>query len=177
MKQVLTGGSSSYYSVEVTNGRGQRYVAECIDLLEAVDFTYSELNVIKAIWRSAAARTLNISKIGLTAKYDAEKILFFCSRIVSRAGSRKIRPRYAQLTGIKVDFPENPDQPPYSFNLEDLAEALDMNNQEILILQTIITVATRRTSITYDAYTQPEARDLDALSEYLHAKAVIDGRQ
>ena len=81
-----TGGSSSYYSVDITNptteGR-QPYTAECNDIIEALGMNYAEGNAFKAIWRRAAARTLGLTKKGYDdGLYDAEKVEFFGKRLV-----------------------------------------------------------------------------------------------
>lgn len=80
-----TGGSVGYYSIEVTNptteGRPP-YIAECNDIIEALKLNYAEGNVIKAIWRRAAAE-LGKSKEGYKdGLYDAEKVEFFGHRLV-----------------------------------------------------------------------------------------------
>lgn len=82
----LTGGSSDYYKVMVTHpttGPSQ-YMAECNDIIEALDMNFAEGNAFKAIWRRAAARKGN-GKAGTTALYDAEKIVFFGGRLVEQA--------------------------------------------------------------------------------------------
>ena len=81
-----TGGSSSYYSVNITNptteGR-QPYTAECNDIIEALGMNYAEGNAFKALWRRAAARTLGLTKKGYDdGLYDAEKVEFFGKRLV-----------------------------------------------------------------------------------------------
>lgn len=81
-----TGGSSSYYSVDITNptteGRPP-YTAECNDIIEALGMNYAEGNAFKAIWRRAAARTLGLTKKGYDdGLYDAEKVEFFGKRLV-----------------------------------------------------------------------------------------------
>ncbi|ARW57382.1 hypothetical protein FDH93_gp115 [Pseudomonas phage vB_PaeM_G1] len=77
-----TGGSSSYYQVEVRNptSGGEPYIGECNDFIEALDMTFAEANVFKAIWRKAAERTLGKKKKGNNAVYDAEKMVFFSQR-------------------------------------------------------------------------------------------------
>lgn len=80
----LTGGSSSYYSVPINNptsGTG-RYVAECNDIIEALEMDFRTGNTFKAIWRLALAKQ-GRGKRGTTALYDAEKILFFAEREVA----------------------------------------------------------------------------------------------
>ena len=79
----FTGGSTNYYQVQITDptteGRPQ-YIAECNDIIEHLQMTFAEANMFKAIWRTAAARTLGKKKAGQTAKYDAEKIAFYAGR-------------------------------------------------------------------------------------------------
>ena len=84
-----TGGSVSYYSVPITNpttpGR-QPYIAECNDIIEALNMSYAEGNALKAIWRVCAATNLGLMKAGYKDKlYDSEKVVFFGGRMVERA--------------------------------------------------------------------------------------------
>lgn len=75
-----TGGSSSYYDVEV-NGTQIR----CLDIIEALQMNYAEGNAFKAVWRIAAAKQGKLKK-GNTMLYDAEKIVFFGERMVTEHG-------------------------------------------------------------------------------------------
>lgn len=83
-----TGGSVSYYTVEVespTSG-GNAYAAECNDIIEALDMNYAEGNAFKALWRRAAAR-MGKAKAGYKdGLYDAEKVVFFGQRLVVQEG-------------------------------------------------------------------------------------------
>lgn len=83
---ILSGGSSDYYKVEILapTTAPEPYMAECNDIIEALDMTFAEANVFKAVWRSAAARVGN-GKPGTSAVYDAEKVVFFGGRMVIRA--------------------------------------------------------------------------------------------
>lgn len=78
-----TGGSSNYYKIEVVNPTTGPvpYMAECNDIIEALDMNFAEGNAFKAIWRIAAARKGKRKK-GNNAVYDAEKIVFFADRIL-----------------------------------------------------------------------------------------------
>lgn len=82
-----TGGSVSYYSVEVqkpTTEVRAPYIAECNDLIEALCMNYSEGSAFKAIWRRCAAR-MGKSKDGYKdGLYDAEKVVFFGQRLVEQ---------------------------------------------------------------------------------------------
>src|SRR5690554_810184 len=84
-KTEHTGKSVSYYKVTVNTPTSEGvppYIAECNDLIEALDMTYAEANVFKAIWRKCAERTLGLYKEGNSQVYDAEKCVFFSERIL-----------------------------------------------------------------------------------------------
>ena len=87
-----TGGSVSYYRVEVprpTSKGVHPYMAECNDIIEALQMNYAEGNAFKAIWRMCAAR-LGKSKKGYTdGLYDAEKVEFFGKRMVAQNQGEK----------------------------------------------------------------------------------------
>jgi len=79
-----TGGSSSYYRIRInypTTSSNIPYSAECNDIIEALELTYAEANVMKAVWRIAAERQ-GKKKKGNNSIYDAEKIVFFGPRIL-----------------------------------------------------------------------------------------------
>lgn len=85
-EKEYTGGSVSYYSIDVNapiNEASDPYTAECQDIIEALKLDFNEGNVLKAIWRRAAAR-LGRSKKGYDdGLYDAEKIVFYGERLVA----------------------------------------------------------------------------------------------
>ena len=86
-KPALTGGSSSYYTVCVdrpTSG-GEPYMAECNDIIEALQMEYDVANAFKAAWRVAALRQGRGKPGQDSARYDGEKIVFFGQRIVARS--------------------------------------------------------------------------------------------
>lgn len=80
-----TGGSVGYYTVHIaspTTEGNTPYDAECNDIIEALGMNYAEGNAFKALWRRAAAR-LGKAKKGYTdGLYDAEKVVFFGTRLV-----------------------------------------------------------------------------------------------
>lgn len=84
-----TGGSSSYYTLEVKNTTSgiAAYTAECNDIIEALGMNFAEGNAFKALWRRAAQRTLGKVKKGADADglYDAEKVEFFGKRLVEQS--------------------------------------------------------------------------------------------
>jgi len=87
MSNDAGGGLTSYYLVQV--GYPQReeqgpYQAECEDIIEALELTFDEGNIFKAIWRNANARK-GRAKPGNTAIRDAEKILHYAGRIHRKA--------------------------------------------------------------------------------------------
>ena len=85
MSEEYTGLSSGYYTLRIENPTtpdNPPYVAECNDIIEALDMTFAEGNVFKALWRRAAARTLDKHKKGNNEVYDAEKMVFFSERIL-----------------------------------------------------------------------------------------------
>ncbi|MNE15961.1 hypothetical protein D3C81_773700 [compost metagenome] len=85
-EKEYTGGSVSYYAVDVNapiNEASDPYTAECQDIIEALKLDFNEGNVLKAIWRRAAAR-LGRSKKGYDdGLYDAEKVVFYGQRLVA----------------------------------------------------------------------------------------------
>lgn len=89
-----SGGSSSYYTVEVncpTTPGNPKYIAECNDIIEALGMNFAEGNAFKALWRRAAQRTLGKRKAGAKddGLYDAEKVEFFGARLVAQSKAGK----------------------------------------------------------------------------------------
>lgn len=84
-KPEHSGGPVSYYLVRVNNpNQGtESYMAECGDIIEALGMDFNEGCAFKALWRTAAARTLGKSKAGHDPLYDAEKVQFYGGRMVS----------------------------------------------------------------------------------------------
>ena len=82
----LTGGSSDYYKVRVENptSGGDKYTAECNDIIEALQMEFDVANAFKAAWRVAALRQGRGKPGQDSARYDGEKIVFFGQRIVAR---------------------------------------------------------------------------------------------
>jgi hypothetical protein len=96
-EKEYTGSSVSYYAVDVNapiNEESDPYTAECQDIIEALKLDFNEGNVLKAIWRRAAAR-LGRSKKGYDdGLYDAEKIVFYGQRLVAieQRAKRQVEP-------------------------------------------------------------------------------------
>lgn len=85
----LTGGSSNYYKMRlmtvaneaIAKGENIEVDVECMDIIEYLNLSYSEANIVKAIWRQAASRQGN-GKAGTTLKYDREKCVYFSNRLL-----------------------------------------------------------------------------------------------
>ncbi len=77
-----SGGSVDYYKAVIHNPTTatEPYVAECNDIIEALNLTYAEANIVKEIWRSAAEREFGKAKAGNSKKRAAEKVVFFAER-------------------------------------------------------------------------------------------------
>lgn len=89
LEAEYTGGSSSYYKVDVTHPTTSDapYQAECNDVIEALGLTFTEGNIFKAIWRIAADRQ-GKKKKGNNSVYDAEKVVFFAERLLIQEKSK-----------------------------------------------------------------------------------------
>lgn len=84
-KNKLTGGSTSYYKLHISNPiHFDAYDCECGDIIEALNMTFNEGEAFKAIWRMAAAR-LGGGKKDADPTYDSEKIKYFGERILKNA--------------------------------------------------------------------------------------------
>ena len=82
----LKGGKVNYYLVAVIYPQREEqipYVAECEDIIEALELNFDEANIFKEIWRGANARKAN-GKPGHTALYGAQKIVHYANRILKR---------------------------------------------------------------------------------------------
>jgi len=80
-----TGGSVSYYGIELADGTK----VQCNDVIKALNMTYAEGNVFKAVWRIAAARQGKSKRGYDDALYDAEKVVFFGSDMIDAAKAAK----------------------------------------------------------------------------------------
>lgn len=87
-----TGGAVSYYRVPIarpTRPDAPAYVAECNDIIEALNMNFAEGEAFKALWRRAAARLPGVAKKGYdSGLYDAEKVHFYGGRLVSQSQSK-----------------------------------------------------------------------------------------
>lgn len=85
-QQELTGGRVNYYLASVNNPQREEqpgYIAECEDIIQALDMTFDEGCLFKALWRTASARLGN-GKPGQKAVYDAEKMVHYAGRILTK---------------------------------------------------------------------------------------------
>lgn len=76
-----TGGSVTYYTITLANG----VEVQCNDVIKALGLTYAEGNVLKAVWRTAAARQGKSKRGYDDALYDAEKVVFFGGDMIEAA--------------------------------------------------------------------------------------------
>ena len=178
MKEIKTGLSASYYTVPVCPSihNSEEYLLECIDVLEVLRLTYSEANVIKAIWRTASKRVLNVSKSGVTDIYDMEKVSFFCDKIYrcSTQPSGEPEERFPAHTNglLHIRYPENVAQPPYITGLSDVRDALKLTKDEFNLVSVIWLAACKRVYVgcsmyPYTVYGASDRIILDTLSERL----------
>lgn len=82
VKQKLTGGFVNYYLIHIPQPQRKEqvpYTAECEDIGAELRLTPDEMNIFKAIWRSAAARLGN-GKPDHKSVYDAEKMVHYANR-------------------------------------------------------------------------------------------------
>lgn len=79
----LTGGKVNYYLADVPHPRrgGPPYRVECGDLIDALQLTFEEGTLLKALFRSANARLGNGKPDGLTV-YDAEKMVYSATEVL-----------------------------------------------------------------------------------------------
>lgn len=87
MIEENSGGSCDYYVKFVEfpmADNKQPYLAECGDLIEALEMTPNEANIFKEIWRTAAARQ-GKKKKGHTEVRAAEKLVWCSNRILAIA--------------------------------------------------------------------------------------------
>ncbi len=89
-----TGGSSSYYDVEVdvelvgtTRKQVKPALVSCNLIIEALNMNYAQATVFKAVWRICASK-LGRKKRGNNTVYDAEKINYFAQRILIQESSK-----------------------------------------------------------------------------------------
>lgn len=86
-----TGGSSSYYDIEVNalllDGYKRTKVVKvrisCNDVIQALKMNFAQGNIFKAVWRICASK-LGRKKRGNNTTYDAEKIVFFGNDLIKQ---------------------------------------------------------------------------------------------
>lgn len=77
-----------YYRVDVIapiSPEVEPYVAECADIIEALNMTFNEGEAFKALWRLAAARMGKGKPGGKGAQYDADKAAHYGARVAAQA--------------------------------------------------------------------------------------------
>lgn len=93
----LSGGDVNYYLLKIEDPkRLAPYECEAEDIIEALEMTFSEGNVFKALWRSCAMRVRGHGKRGADEHgvYDGDKIAYYGERtkVVRRRKARKLAP-------------------------------------------------------------------------------------
>ena len=88
-----SGFSCSYYEVMVGGDclykdDKEPYLAECGEIIEALEMEWAEANIFKSIWRIAAAKK-GKKKKGNTTLRDAEKVLFAAQRLYNKEKARE----------------------------------------------------------------------------------------
>lgn len=80
-----SGFKCSYYEIKIDNPVHQKnpYIAECSDIIEALELDWNEANAFKTLWRKAAARQ-GKKKRNNNAIRDAEKIKYSVDRMYTR---------------------------------------------------------------------------------------------
>ena len=97
----FSGGDVNYYLLEIPEPkRLAPYTAECEDLIEALEMTFAEGNVFKALWRSCNMRAHGHGKRGQDDQgvYDGDKIAYYGERVKQY---RKRKARTAALVAAK----------------------------------------------------------------------------
>jgi hypothetical protein len=80
-----------YYRVTVSNPIApdvQPYVAECADIIEALNMTFNEGEAFKAIWRLAAGRLGRVKPGSAGMQYDADKVAHYGVRVAEHTRLR-----------------------------------------------------------------------------------------
>ena len=86
-------GSNHYYTAKVTspiNPDIPPYIAECSDIIEALDMSFNEGEAFKAIWRLAAARQ-GRGKPGNSPIYDADKVAHYGNRVAVQTKQKETK--------------------------------------------------------------------------------------
>lgn len=83
-KEENSGGDVDYYVCVISEPKRQRaYIAECEDIIEALNMDFAEGTVFKSLWRSCAERALGLKKQGNNAVRDAEKMVYSSNRVLA----------------------------------------------------------------------------------------------
>jgi len=93
---VASGGGklerkANYYQVDIVrpvDPESAPYLAECADIIEALNMTFNEGEAFKALWRLAAARQ-GRAKAGGNPVYDADKVAHYGARTAAHTRAQK----------------------------------------------------------------------------------------
>jgi hypothetical protein len=59
-------------------------MAECEDIIEALQMDFAEGTAFKALWRRCAQKALGAKKSGDSPKRNAEKIIYYGQRMLAK---------------------------------------------------------------------------------------------
>lgn len=107
-----TGNDVDYYRVMVEDPkRTAPYMAECEDIIEALNMNFAQGCVFKAIWRDAAMRNLGHKKRGSDqfGLYDAEKVKYYGTRLEAQAKRRIKKANEPMNVSVAVPIAANLD--------------------------------------------------------------------
>lgn len=111
----LSGGNVNYYLLKIDDPKRLRpYEAEAEDIIEALEMTFAEGNVFKALWRSCAMRVRGHGKRGADdhGVYDGDKIDYYGGRVkVQRHRKAKTAKVQREATASTFSVPRPPLDP------------------------------------------------------------------
>lgn len=82
---------ANYYQVDIVrpvDPESEPYLAECADIIEALNMTFNEGEAFKALWRLAAARQ-GKTKAGGNPVYDADKVAHYGARTAAQTRAQQ----------------------------------------------------------------------------------------
>ncbi len=83
-KKEFSGGNVDYYLLNIAEPkRLPPYMVECEDIIEALNMTFAEGNVLKSLWRSCNMRVHGHGKRGQDdfGVYDGDKVAYYGARV------------------------------------------------------------------------------------------------
>jgi hypothetical protein len=173
-----TGSDTNYYLLDIPNPkRLDPYKVECEDIIEALQMNFAEGNVFKAIWRSCAANALGIKKPGSDkyGVYDAEKIVYYGSRLVNQRKLKELKDAPEQAFIPVFVPPSTTVQPthPYFTKLEKLRETELVSKDVIYVMEQVFCISQQKLSVREAIIAFDKTRDRRAAIALFVQKSVI----